>query len=285
VAWFESKGFKDVASLITNSPTLLSMPIEGRLLPTLDLLLGELGRTIEEIEVWPRIFNYSIEHLRLRHQFIVLSNKAGRHGLSRTYRSSPFSFSKKMCGKSIEEFELFLQANAPERAGKPRSGDIFMARMAKETATNDSRKAKVAAERKRVAGLVHAAALSADANMAPKDAVREVQRMLLAARTKTELAYPAKTPWDGQPAAAAVAAEMVEVAAEPAAAEAASALAAEPVEVSAEPVAAEAASALTAEPVEVSAEPVAAETASAPAGGEGGAGGAEGSAAEEPPKP
>jgi mTERF domain-containing protein len=152
------------------------MPIEARLLPTLDLLLGALGRSIDEIERFPRIFNYSIETLSLRHDFLTEAGKTGRHGLTRTYRSSPYTFATKLAGRSIHEWEAFLRQRALHRAGSPRAADIFYARQAAATAKDESRRAAVQVERERVAKCLaqHAAAGA----MEPAEAVEAVSRML-----------------------------------------------------------------------------------------------------------
>lgn len=174
--WFRERGFSDVPGLITNNPSLLSMPIEARLLPTLELLLGPLGRTINEIERFPRIFNYSIETLSLRHDFLTDVGKTGRHGLTRTYRASPFTFSTKLAGRSIHEWESFLRQRARHRAGSPRAADIFFARQAAATAKDEARQAAVQTERERVAKLLEQHAKAGA--MEPAQAVEAVSRML-----------------------------------------------------------------------------------------------------------
>eukprot|EP00962_Isochrysis_galbana_P017374 scaffold4999_cov101-Isochrysis_galbana.AAC.1 len=176
IEWFRERGFADVPGLITNNPSLLSMPIEARLLPTLDLLLGPLGRSIGEIERFPRIFNYSIEMLSLRHDFLAEAGKTRRHGLTRTYRASPYTFATKLAGRSTHEWEAFLRQRARHRAGSPRAADMFFARQAAATAKDEVRRAAVQTERERVAKLLEQHAKAGA--MEPADAVEAVSRML-----------------------------------------------------------------------------------------------------------
>eukprot|EP00967_Tisochrysis_lutea_P083878 scaffold116949_cov32-Tisochrysis_lutea.AAC.4 len=153
------------------------MPIENRLAPTLELLLGPLGRTVGEIERFPRIFNYSIELLTLRHDFLVESERNGKFGLTRIYRSSPYTFATKLAGRSIDEWEDFLARRAHHRVGSPRAGDRYLARMAEANAKSDARRMAIQHERERVAKLVQEYGASAAAD-SPAEAVESVKQML-----------------------------------------------------------------------------------------------------------
>ncbi|EOD15227.1 hypothetical protein EMIHUDRAFT_459346 [Emiliania huxleyi CCMP1516] len=157
VAWLKEQGFGDVPTLLSRNPSLLSMPVEASLAPKLALLLGPLGRQIGDIEHFPRILNYSVEHLTLRHDFLAAAGKAGAHGLTRTYRSSPHTFATKLAKRSLDEFEAFVARRASTRGPHRRAADAFLARYEGEGAKDDQRRAAVAAARSRLDGLLEAA--------------------------------------------------------------------------------------------------------------------------------
>ncbi|EOD39461.1 hypothetical protein EMIHUDRAFT_448827 [Emiliania huxleyi CCMP1516] len=144
VAWLKEQGFGDV-------PTLLSRSV------------GLLPRQIGDIEHFPRILNYSVEHLTLRHDFLAAAGKAGAHGLTRTYRSSPHTFATKLAKRSLDEFEAFVARRASTRGPHRRAADAFLARYEGEGAKDDQRRAAVAAARSRLDGLLEAARKAAPA--------------------------------------------------------------------------------------------------------------------------
>ena len=69
VEFLKSAGFGDVGALVAKEPSLVMMARES-LEPKLQFVLKDMGRSIEEIESFPAVLNYSLQHLEMRHAFL-----------------------------------------------------------------------------------------------------------------------------------------------------------------------------------------------------------------------
>jgi len=103
VEWLTSAGFADVGAMVAREPRLLGMAVEGNLEPKLQYLLTDMGRKVEEVEDWPQVLSYSLEHLRRRHAFLDAHGVAAKHTLGRMYRTSLHSLCTKLAKQPLQE--------------------------------------------------------------------------------------------------------------------------------------------------------------------------------------
>jgi len=100
VEFLKSAGFGDVGALVAKEPSLVMMARES-LEPKLQFLLKDMGRSIEEIEGFPAVLNYSLQHLEMRHAFLEKHGVTGKP-LSRMYRSSHYTFCTKLAKQPLQ---------------------------------------------------------------------------------------------------------------------------------------------------------------------------------------
>ena len=80
--------------------------------PKLQFLLKDMGRSIEEIERFPAVLAYRLQHLEMRHAFLEKHGVTGKP-LSRMYRSSHYTFCTKLAKQPLQHLD--------GRAGEPQS--------------------------------------------------------------------------------------------------------------------------------------------------------------------
>lgn len=100
VEFLKSAGFGDVGALVAKEPSLVMMARES-LEPKLQFLLKDMGRSIEEIESFPAVLNYSLQHLEMRHAFLEKHGVTGKP-LGRMYRSSHYTFCTKLAKQPLQ---------------------------------------------------------------------------------------------------------------------------------------------------------------------------------------
>jgi len=126
VEWLKSAGFGDVGGLVAREPQLVLMSLEG-LEAKLQFVLKDMGRSIEEVERFPQVLNYSLQHLANRHSFLSNHGVADKHSLSRMFRSSLWSLCTKLAkqplqhldgtdGEPLSAAETWLEKNTADKA-------------------------------------------------------------------------------------------------------------------------------------------------------------------------
>lgn len=119
VAWLGEAGFQSVHGLLSREPRLLSYAINTNLVPKLEYITKEMGRPIEQVESFPAVLTYSLEHVTARHQFLVEAGKwRDDLGFYRLFRASAYTFARKIAKCDPEDFEWFV---AQRKGGKWKS--------------------------------------------------------------------------------------------------------------------------------------------------------------------
>jgi len=103
VEFLKSAGFGDVGALVAKEPSLVMMARES-LEPKLQFVLKDMGRSIEEIESFPAVLNYSLQHLEMRHAFLEKHGVTGKP-LGRMYRSSHYTFCTKLAKQPLQHLD------------------------------------------------------------------------------------------------------------------------------------------------------------------------------------
>ena len=104
VEFLKSAGFGDVGALVAKEPKLVMMARES-LEPKLQFLLKDMGRTIEEIEGFPAVLVYSLQHLEMRHAFLEKHGVTDKPSLGRMYRSSHYTFCTKLAKQPLQHLD------------------------------------------------------------------------------------------------------------------------------------------------------------------------------------
>ena len=132
VEWLKSAGFGDVGALVAKEPKLVMMARES-LEPKLQFLLKDMGRSIEEIERYPMVLTYGLQHLQTRHAFLARHSVAEKPSLGRMFRSSLFSFCTKLAKQPLQHLdgqegeppgaaETWLEKNVADKAASHARG-------------------------------------------------------------------------------------------------------------------------------------------------------------------
>lgn len=137
--WLKSAGFTDVGAMVAREPRLLGMAVESNLEPKLQYLLTEMGRSVEEVEEWPQVLNYTLEHLRSRHAFLDEHGVASKHTLGRMYRTSLHSLCTKLAKQPVQELGPDGRGQVPMNAVEK-----WLQRRAKLLAADEARGAALA---------------------------------------------------------------------------------------------------------------------------------------------
>jgi len=153
VSWLRAQGVQNVARLIARNPKVMSMPLTS-LAPKLEFVLGKMERSLEEVEAFPRVLNYSLSHLQMRHQFLSTHNPGKKVGLHRLLRAAPHTFATKFAGRTLEEYESALPALGSDDEPRPRAATAFIKRQADALLDDELRRETVEELRERVAELL-----------------------------------------------------------------------------------------------------------------------------------
>ena len=144
--WLRSSGFVDAGAAIAKEPRLPLMALDS-LEGKLRFIIDDMGRTVEEVERWPQVLNYTRAHLSKRHAFLSRHGCADKYSLGRMYRSSLFSLCTKLAGQPLQHLE-------PERSGREvaSAAEKWIQRNAAEVAASQVRGAAVEELRNVLAG-------------------------------------------------------------------------------------------------------------------------------------
>ena len=117
VDWLRSAGFVDVGAAIAKEPRLPLMSLDN-LESKLQFIIKDMGRTVEEVERWPQVLNYTRDHLSKRHAFLARHGCADKHSLGRMYRTSLFSLCTRLAGQPLQHLEPERSREVPSSAAE-----------------------------------------------------------------------------------------------------------------------------------------------------------------------
>jgi hypothetical protein len=98
--------------MIYKHPRILAVSVES-LQAKHDFIVGQWGRSVEEIEIFPQSLTYSLTYLRTRAGFLTAAGHGSSHHLHRILRTADYLFAKKLAGgRAVEEYQAFARAMA-----------------------------------------------------------------------------------------------------------------------------------------------------------------------------
>jgi len=148
VAWLASH-FPSPAKLIALHPTLLTFKLDS-VTPKLEYVLNQMGRTHEEVSRFPQLLGYSLDFLRLRHEFLKRHRPEAAPSLHRMCRASQHQFAVGMAKSTLATWDDFVAAEAPAVGEPVRAADRFMQRHAAAVRRDEDRREKVNDVRDRI---------------------------------------------------------------------------------------------------------------------------------------
>ncbi|KAL1522781.1 hypothetical protein AB1Y20_017753 [Prymnesium parvum] len=110
VEFLRSNGFGDsIGKLLQRCPRLLLSSIELALEPRLKYVLNDMGRSIDDILIYPQILIHPIPTLKKRHRFLKLKGKFDNYSLARIFRATDHKMA--LLGEcTLLEYEKFEPA-------------------------------------------------------------------------------------------------------------------------------------------------------------------------------